>query len=380
MSVQLASLAQEVGVGRGSEFVGDLRSWRGWWRLVLKLRAFVAFLTIVIVFSVISSDYFTGSNLLTMTEHVAVTGPMAIGETFVILTAGIDLSVGSIAGLVGMIAGALLNNGLILHPLGIIIWFNVPLIVLIGLGVGAGIGAVNAAVITRLRVAPFIATLGMLSVARGLADLSDGGNTFANLGGTAQLHNTGFSFLATGSLFGIPFEIILFVFVIAVAAYVAKRTAFGRRVYAVGGNERAAELAGIRVNRVKLGVYVISGICAALTGLLITSELGSAFPDTATSYELNAIAAVVLGGTSLFGGRGKIGGTVLGAFVIGFLNDGLVLVGVSSFWQQVAQGMVIVTAVAVDEAQRRRQAAKATELAAAAVEEVVESEEPAVNA
>jgi len=168
--------------------------------------------------------------------------------------------------------------------------------------------------------------------------------------------------------------------VIAVAVYVAKRTAFGRRVYAVGGNERAAELAGIRVNRVKLGVYVISGICAALTGLLITSELGSAFPDTATSYELNAIAAVVLGGTSLFGGRGRIGGTVLGAFVIGFLNDGLVLVGVSSFWQQVAQGMVIVTAVAVDEAQRRRQAAKATEDAAAAIEEVVESEETAVNA
>ena len=380
MSARLAGLTEQVGIGRHTELVADLRSWRGWWRLILKLRAFVAFLAIVIVFSLLSSDYFTGSNLLTMTEHVAVIGPMAIGETFVILTAGIDLSVGSIAGLIGMVAGALLNNGLILHPLGIVIWFNVPMIVLIGLGLGAGIGAVNAAVITRLRVAPFIATLGMLSVARGLADLSDGGNTFANLGGTAQYHNTGFSFLATGSLFGIPFEIILFAFVIAVAAYVAKRTAFGRRVYAVGGNERAAELAGIRVNRVKLGVYVISGICAALTGLLITSELGSAFPDTATSYELNAIAAVVLGGTSLFGGRGRIGGTVLGAFVIGFLNDGLVLVGVSSFWQQVAQGMVIVTAVAVDEAQRRRQAAKVTELAAAAVEEVVDSEEPAVNA
>jgi erythritol transport system permease protein len=379
VSARLGSLAEELGIGGGGELVRDLRTWRGWLRLILKLRAFVAFLTIVIVFSLLSSDYFTGSNLLTMTEHVAVIGPMAVGETFVILTAGIDLSVGSIAGLIGMIAGTLLNNGLILHPLGIIIWFNVPMVVLIGLGLGAGVGAVNAAVVTRLHVAPFIATLGMLSVARGLADLSDGGNTFANLGGTAQLHNTGFSYLATGSLFGVPFEIILFAFVIVVATYVAKRTAFGRRVYAVGGNERAAELAGIRVNRVKLGVYMLSGICAALTGLLITSELGSAFPDTATSYELNAIAAVVLGGTSLFGGRGRIGGTVLGAFVIGFLNDGLVLVGVSSFWQQVAQGMVIVTAVAVDEAQRRRPG-KATELAAAAVEEVVESEEPAAKA
>jgi erythritol transport system permease protein len=373
MSVDVPSL-RSAGVTRAvGEALNDLRSWRGWWRLVLKLRAFVAFLAIVLVFSVISSNYFTGSNLLTMTEHVAVTGPMAVGETFVILTAGIDLSVGSIAGLVGMVAGALLNNGLILHPIGIIIYFNVPIVVLIGLGLGSGVGAVNATVITRFRVAPFIATLGMLSVGRGLADLSDGGNTFADLAGTSKHGNTGFGYLATGNLLGIPFEIILFAVVVLAATFLAKRTAFGRRVYAVGGNERAAELAGIRVKRIKYGAYMISGALAALTGLLLTSELGSAFPDTATSYELNAIAAVVLGGTSLFGGRGRIGGTVLGAFVIGFLNDGLVLVGVSSFWQQVAQGLVIVTAVAIDEAQRRRQSARATEL----VEEVVKEEEVA---
>ena len=363
------------------ETLTDLRSWRGWWRFALKLRAYVAFIAIIVTFSIISSDYFTGSNLLTMTEHVAVIGPMAIGETFVILTAGIDLSVGSIAGLVGMIAGGLLDNGLVLHPLGIVIFFNVPLIVLIGLGLGGGIGAVNAAVITRFRVAPFIATLGMLSVARGLADLSDGGNTYANLAGSAKRGNTGFSYLASGSLFGIPFEIVLFAFVIVVATFLARRTAFGRRVYAVGGNERAAELAGINVKRIKYGVYSLSGVCAALTGLLITSELGSAFPDTATSYELNAIAAVVLGGTSLFGGRGRIGGTVLGAFVISFLNDGLVLVGVSSFWQQVAQGLVIVTAVAVDEAQRRRQVAKARETAATVIAaEVKEEQQATINA
>jgi erythritol transport system permease protein len=358
--------------------LSDLRSWRGWWRLVLRLRAYVAFIGIVVVFSIISSDYFTGSNLLTMTEHVSVTGPMAIGETFVILTAGIDLSVGSIAGLIGMVAGELLDNGLVLHPIGIVIFFSVPMVVLIGLGLGAGIGAVNATVITRLRVAPFIATLGMLSVARGLADLSDGGSTYANLAGSAHRGNTGFAYLANGTLFGIPFEIVLFVFLILVAAFVARRTPFGRRVYAVGGNERAAELAGVNVKRVKYGVYMISGMCAALTGLLITSELGSAFPDTGTSYELNAIAAVVLGGTSLFGGRGRIGGTVLGAFVIGFLNDGLVLVGVSSFWQQIAQGLVIVAAVAIDEAQRRRQSAKSVELAALALSEEVDAEEHAV--
>jgi erythritol transport system permease protein len=361
------------------ELLAQLRTPRGWWRLVLRLRAFVAFLAIVAVFTIISPNFFTGSNLLVMTEHVAVVAPLAIGETFVILSAGIDLSVGSTAGLVGMIAGGLLNNGLILRPLGIVLWFNVPLVVLIGLGLGATVGAINGAVITKLKVAPFIATLGMLSVARGLADLRSNGNTFPNLAGTAQDHNTGFGFLGDGTIFGIPFEILVLAFLVLVATYIAKRTVFGRRVYAVGGNERAAELAGIRVNRIKMGVYIISGICAAVTGLLITSELGAAFPDTATSYELNAIAAVVLGGTSLFGGRGKIGGTVIGAFVISFLNDGLVLVGVSSFWQMIAQGLVIVTAVAVDGAQTRRQSHDSV-LGPKFIEEVTRSDQPTVTA
>jgi erythritol transport system permease protein len=341
--------------------------------LLLRLRAFVALIAITIVFSIVSSAFFTGSNLLVMTEHVAIIAIMAIGETFVILSAGIDLSVGSVAGLAGMIAGGLLNNGLILHPFGVVIWFNVPLVILIGLGVGAGAGAVNGLVITKLGVAPFIATLGMLSVARGFADLRNNGATYPNLTGDPAHHNTGFDFLGTGDLAHIPFTIVLLAIFVVLAVYIAKRTAFGRRVYAIGGNERAAELAGIRVNRIKMGVYVISGVCAAMTGLLITSQLSAAFPDTATSYELNAIAAVVLGGTSLFGGRGTIGGTVIGAFVIGFLSDGLVLVGVSEFWQMVAKGSVIVAAVALDEAQRRRQT-RASAAAASVIEEVVSSE------
>jgi erythritol transport system permease protein len=216
----------------------------------------------------------------------------------------------------------------------------------------------------------------MLSVARGFADLRNNGATFPNLAGDPAHNNTGFDFLGTGSLLHVPFTIVLLVVFVVVAVYIAKRTAFGRRVYAIGGNERAAELAGIRVNRVKMGVYIISGICAAMTGLLITSQLNAAFPDTATSYELNAIAAVVLGGTSLFGGRGTIGGTVIGAFVIGFLSDGLVLVGVSEFWQMVAKGSVIVAAVALDEAQRRRQT-RASAAVASVIEEVVGSEKTA---
>lgn len=378
MSAQLDALRRQVRSGGAEELLEQLKTPRGWRSLLLRLRAFVALIGIMIVFSVVSPAFFTGSNLLVMTEHVAIVAIMAIGETFVILSAGIDLSVGSVAGLAGMISAGLLNNGLILHPLGIVVFFNVPLVILIGLGVGAGAGAINGMMITKFGVAPFIATLGMLSVARGFADLRNNGATFPNIAGDPTQHNTGFDFLGTGSLLRIPFTIVLLALFVVVAVYIAKRTAFGRRVYAIGGNERAAELAGIRVNRIKMGVYVISGICAAMTGLLITSQLGAGFPDTATSYELTAIAAVVLGGTSLFGGRGTIGGTVIGAFVIGFLSDGLVLVGVSEFWQMIAKGSVIVTAVALDEAQRRRQS-RASAAATSLIEEVMSSDKPAAQ-
>jgi erythritol transport system permease protein len=378
MSAQLDALRRQVRSAGAEELLEQLKTPRGWRSLLLRLRAFVALIGIMIVFSVVSPAFFTGSNLLVMTEHVAIVAIMAIGETFVILSAGIDLSVGSVAGLAGMISAGLLNNGLILHPLGIVVFFNVPLVILIGLGVGAGAGAINGMMITKFGVAPFIATLGMLSVARGFADLRNNGATFPNIAGDPTQHNTGFDFLGTGSLLRIPFTIVLLALFVVVAVYIAKRTAFGRRVYAIGGNERAAELAGIRVNRIKMGVYVISGICAAMTGLLITSQLGAGFPDTATSYELTAIAAVVLGGTSLFGGRGTIGGTVIGAFVIGFLSDGLVLVGVSEFWQMIAKGSVIVTAVALDEAQRRRQS-RASAAATSLIEEVMSSDKPAAQ-
>ena len=333
----------------------QLGSWRAWQALLLRLRAYVALALIIVLFSFISDAFLTLSNLRVMTEHVAITAIMAIGQTFVILTAGIDLSVGSIAGLCGMIAGGLLNDGLVIGPLGIVIFFSVPVVIMIALAVGTGIGTVNGLVITKLGVAPFIATLGMLSIVRGLALLRNDGATFPDLAGKPALGNTGFDYVGTGRFLGVPVPIALMVLFGVAATLVAKRTAFGRRVYAVGGNERAAELAGIRVNRIKIWVYMISGFCAAMTGLLITSQLGAAFPDTAASYELNAIAAVVLGGTSLFGGRGTIGGTIIGAFVITFLGDGLVLVGVSEFWQMIVKGSVVIAAVALDEAQRKRQ-------------------------
>lgn len=368
------------GNGRPSPraLLSQLASPRVWQALLLRLRAYVALIVIIVLFSFLSDSFLTASNVRVMTEHVAITAIMAIGQTFVILTAGIDLSVGSIAGLSGMIAGGLLDDGLALQPLGVVIFFSVPIVILIALAIGAGVGAVNGIVITKFGVAPFIATLGMLSIARGLALLRNDGATFPDLAGDPSLGNTGFDFLGTGRLLRVSFPIILMALFVAAAVYVAKRTAFGRRAYAVGGNERAAGLAGIRVNRIKLGVYMISGFCAAMSGLLITSQLGAAFPDTAVGFELNAIAAVVLGGTSLFGGRGTIGGTVIGAFVIGFLSDGLVLVGVSEFWQMIVKGAVIVAAVALDHAQQQRQS-RASASVASVIEEVIETEKAAAS-
>jgi erythritol transport system permease protein len=212
---------------------------------------------------------------------------------------------------------------------------------------------VNGALISLVQVAPFIATLGTLYVARGVALLLSNGATFPNLAGKPDLGNTGFLTLGAGAFMGVPVPIWLMVLFAAVAAVAARKTPFGRQVYAVGGNARAAELSGVRVRRIQFSVYVISSCCAAMVGLIIASQLASAHPATGETFELNAIAAVVLGGTSLMGGRGGIGGTIIGAFVIGVLADGLVLLGVSQFWQIVIKGLVIVLAVILDQMQQR---------------------------
>lgn len=320
--------------------------------VLLQGRTLIVLVVLIIVFSALSSDYLTTSNLLLMSKHASITALLAIGVTFVILTGGIDLSVGSIAGLAGMISGGLLYEGLKL-PGGSTVWFSTVMVILIGILVGAAVGAVNGVLVTRLNVAPFIATLGVLYMARGLADLRSNGGTFPNLAGSPARGNTGFDILGARNWAGVPVAIWVMVAVAAIAIIITTKTPLGRRIYAVGGNERAAELSGIRTSRVKLVTYVISGACAALAGLILTSELGAAYPDTATTFELNAIAAAVLGGTSLFGGKGSIVGTVVGAFVIGFLSDGLVLVGVSTFWQLVVKGAVIVLAVILEQTQER---------------------------
>ncbi|MEG3151058.1 ABC transporter permease [Sphingomonas sp. ZT3P38] len=321
--------------------------------LLIRLRALVALIVVLVFFSVLAPNFLSVGSLLIMAKHIAIIAVLGIGMTYVILTGGIDLSVGSIAGLSGMVAGALILNGLTIPSLGWVIYPSVPLVVLIAVLLGGLIGMINGTLVTRFGVAPFIATLGMLYVARGAALLLSDGTTFPNLTGSPDYGNQGFPLLGASRIMGIPAPVLIVVVLAALAAFVAARTPFGRYVYAVGGNARAALLSGVRVPRIKTAVYVISGMCAALVGLLVASDLVAAHPASGETFELSAIAAVVLGGASLAGGRGTIGGTMIGACVIGTLGDGMVMMGVSEFWQMVIKGTVIVAAVVLDQLQGR---------------------------
>ncbi len=321
--------------------------------LLVRLRALIALFAVLAFFGTVAPHFLSLGNLLIMAKHIAIIAILGTGMTIVILTGGIDLSVGSVAGLGGMLAGALILNGIVLAPLGLVVFPSVPAVVLIVVAAGAGIGLVNGLLVTRAGVAPFIATLGMLYVARGAAMLMSGGTTFPNLIGHPAFGNEGFPQLGSGRLLGVPVPVLLLAAIAAVAAFVMARTPFGRRIYAIGGNERAARLSGVRVARVKMIAYVASGACAALVGLIVASDLVAAHPASGATFELGAIAAVVLGGASLAGGRGTIGGTLIGACVIGSLGDGMVMTGVSEFWQMVIKGTVIVGAVVLDQAQLR---------------------------
>lgn len=321
--------------------------------LLLHFRTVIALVAVTAFFSVVAPNFLSVANFLIMAKHIAIIALLGIGMTFVILTGGIDLSVGSIAGLAGMVAGALILQGVTLPPLGVVIYPSVAGVVGIVLVLGALLGLFNGVLVTRFGVAPFIATLGMLYVARGAALLLSDGATFSNLVGASETGNTGFPWLGAGKIMGVPVPVWILAIVALSAAFVAGRTVFGRHVYAVGGNERAALLSGVRVERIKWWVYAISGASAALVGMLVAADLVSAHPASGETFELSAIAAVVLGGASLAGGRGTIGGTLIGAAVIGVLGDGMVMVGVSEFWQMVIKGSVIVAAVVLDRLQEK---------------------------
>lgn len=332
-------------------------------RVLLEGRAFFALIAIVAIFSSLSPYYFSAGNFLTMASHVAIFGLLAIGMLLVILTGGIDLSVGSTLGLAGVIAGALMQ-GVTLEPLGVILYPPVWVVVILTACVGALVGLTNGVLIAYFKVPAFVATLGLLYVARGIALLMTNGLTYNNLGGWPELGNTGFDWLGFNRVLNVPIGVLILAIVAILASVLLNRTAFGRWVYSTGGNGRAAELSGVPVKRVTITVYVLSGICAAIAGLVLSSQLTSAGPTAGTTYELTAIAAVVIGGAALTGGRGNIRGTMLGAFVIGFLADGLVIIGVSAYWQTVFTGAVIVLAVLLNSIQYGRRAPKPAKAAA----------------
>ncbi|MBN2444019.1 MAG: ABC transporter permease [Spirochaetales bacterium] len=327
--------------------------------LLLKLRTFIALIGLFIFFSFTAENFLTAGTLITLTKHVAITALLGIGMTFVIISDGIDLSVGSIVGLSGMIAGGLIYEGLVLtlpmFGVEMTFWFSPIIVILIALLVGVFVGFINGIVITRFGVAPFIATLGTTYIARGFANIRSGGLTFPDLSGDPALGTEGFLILGRGTILGIPLSIWIMFLIFALAVYVSKKTPLGRHIYAVGGNEEAAKLSGIRVKRVRMFVYMFAGLCSAIAGLIWAAQLGSGSPKIGESFELDAIAASVLGGTSLSGGKGTIGGTLIGAFVIGILADGMVMIGITSFWQKVIKGTIIILAVIVDQLQGKIQ-------------------------
>lgn len=322
-------------------------------KLLLEGRAFFALIVIIVVFSILSPYYLSVANFLTMASHVAIFGILAVGMLLVILNGGIDLSVGSTLGLAGVVAGFLMQ-GVTLTWLGVVLYPPVWVVAVLACMLGAAVGLINGVLIARFKVPAFVATLGVMYMARGLALLMTSGLTYNNLGGKPELGNTGFDALGFNRLFGVPTGVVVLAVIALIGSIVLNRTAFGRWLYASGGNERAAELSGVPVKRVQISVYVLSGICAAIAGLILSSQLTSAGPTAGTTYELTAIAAVVIGGAALTGGRGNIRGTLLGAFVIGFLSDGLVIIGISSYWQTVFTGAVIVLAVLLNAVQYRR--------------------------
>ena len=311
------------------------------------LKPLVALLLMIIAMMFLSDHFATSDNLFNVLRQVSVNVCISVGMTMVILTGGIDLSVGSILALAGAVAAGLTRDGLSFPGADLFVGFTFWGGILATLLIGALLGWVNGVMITTFKVPPFIATLGMLTIARGLTMLYTGGFPITGLG-------KGFEYVGTGWFLGIPMPVWIALIVVIVFAFIMRHTIFGRHIYAIGGNERASLISGIKVNKVKLIVYTLAGTLAGLAGLLVTARLDSAQPNAGVSYELDSIAAVVIGGTSLSGGKGSVIGTIIGALIIGVLNNGLVLLGVSPFWQQVIKGIVILAAVIIDKGAAKR--------------------------
>ena len=290
-----------------------------------KYRSLIALALLVVVVSILSPSFLTTKNIFNVLRQTSVNAIIAAGMTFVILTGGIDLSVGSILAISGAVCASMLVSGT-----------NMIIAIIVALAIGAVVGFLNGFIISKGKLQPFIATLATMTVFRGLTLVFTDGKpiTFGKIGG--------------GSIFGIPTPAIIMIVVFLVCGYVLNNTTMGRHTYALGSNEDAAKLSGLNTDKIKIAVYTISGILAAVAGIIITSRLYSAQPTAGNSYELDAIAAVVLGGTSLTGGKGKISKTIVGALIMGVLSNALNLLDVSSYYQMMVKGVVILIAVLLD--------------------------------
>ncbi len=299
----------------------------------------LAFLVLVAALALSSEYFLTASNLRNVLRQTSINGLLAIGMTFVILTGGIDLSVGSVLAFGGMAASIFASSSLgTQYPL----YVALP----VGLAAGLGLGLVNGALVAFFRVPPFVVTLGMLSIARGLTLISSNGMPVSRL-------SDEYTFVGQGMFLGVPVPVLILFGAFALAWIVLYRTPFGRYVYAVGGNEEAARISGVNARAVKFAVYGISGALAALGGIVLSARTTAGLPQAGVAYELDAIAAVVIGGTSLAGGQGRLVGTLIGVLIIGVVNNGLDLLGVTAYYQLTLKGAIIVAAVLLDSLRRR---------------------------
>ncbi|MED3761404.1 ribose ABC transporter permease [Peribacillus frigoritolerans] len=297
-----------------------------------KFGPLLALVLLFIVITVLNPSFMEPNNILNLLRQTSINALIAFGMTFIILTGGIDLSAGSILALSSALMAGMMVSGL--DPI---------LAILVGILLGAIMGVINGILVSKGKMAPFIVTLATMTIFRGLTLVYTDGKPITGIGDSVM-----FQMLGRGYFLGVPVPAVVMIIAFMILWFLLHKTSFGRKTYAIGGNERASRISGIKVDRVKVAIYGLAGTMAAIAGAILTSRLNSAQPTAGQSYEMDAIAAVVLGGTSLSGGKGRLFGTLVGVLIIGTLNNGMNLLGVSSFYQQVVKGAVILIAVLLD--------------------------------